>query len=270
MHLGISSYTYTWAVGVPGHAPSAPLTAVGLLEKAADLGVRVVQIADNLPLHRLPPQELDELAGRARGLGISIEVGTRGIGREHLSAYLRLCERLESPILRVVVDTADHHPSDEEIVSTLRTLTRDFARADVRLAIENHDRFRAADLARIVRRVRSRHVRVCLDVGNSLGALEGPEVVVKTLAPLAVNLHVKDFIVRRVSHQMGFIVEGRPAGQGQLDIPWVLERIRNAGRDPNAILEQWTPPESDLTHTIAKEAEWAAASVGYLRRLIPA
>lgn len=111
-------------------------------------------------------------------------------------------------------------------------------------------------------------MRICLDVGNSLGALEGPEVTVKTLAPLAANLHVKDFVIRRAGHQMGFIVEGRPAGQGQLDIPWVLEQVRNAGRDPNAILELWTPPEAELADTIAKEAQWAAASVSYLRRLI--
>ena len=54
MRLGISSFTYVWSVGVPGFfAPSQPLAPGGLLEKAVQLGVRVVQIADNLPLDRL-------------------------------------------------------------------------------------------------------------------------------------------------------------------------------------------------------------------------
>jgi hypothetical protein len=67
MRLGISSYTYVWSVGVPGFpAPSQPLTPMGLLEKAVQLGVRVVQIADNLPLHRLTTTELDTLAGAAQ------------------------------------------------------------------------------------------------------------------------------------------------------------------------------------------------------------
>ena len=51
MRAGLSSYTYTWAVGVPGYSPARPLTLVQLLERAASLSVSVVQIADNLPLH---------------------------------------------------------------------------------------------------------------------------------------------------------------------------------------------------------------------------
>jgi hypothetical protein len=68
---------------------------------------------------------------------------------------------------------------------------------------------------------------------------------------------------------MGFVVEGRPAGQGRLDVPWLLERLRAAGRDANAILEQWPPPEATTHQTIAKEKAWARQSVSYLRTLIP-
>ena len=67
MRLGISSWTYAWSVGVAGFpAPSAPLDAFGLLAKARELGVGVLQIADNLPLERLSTNELGALA--ARGL----------------------------------------------------------------------------------------------------------------------------------------------------------------------------------------------------------
>jgi L-ribulose-5-phosphate 3-epimerase UlaE len=67
---------------------------------------------------------------------------------------------------------------------------------------------------------------------------------------------------------MGFVVEGTPAGQGRLDVPWVLGRLREFGRECNAILELWTPPEADIDATIAKEQAWAEASVRYLRTLI--
>ena len=43
MRAGLSSYTYTWAVGVPGYSPHRPLTLVQLLERAASLSVSVVQ-----------------------------------------------------------------------------------------------------------------------------------------------------------------------------------------------------------------------------------
>ena len=38
MRLGISSFTYNWAVGVRGHAPERPLSVFDLLRKAEDLG----------------------------------------------------------------------------------------------------------------------------------------------------------------------------------------------------------------------------------------
>jgi sugar phosphate isomerase/epimerase len=245
------------------------MMAMDLLDQAARLGVGVVQIADNLPLDQLSSSGLSALHRRASELEIRIEVGARGIAPDHLHVYLQLAQRLQSPILRVVVDTADHHPSDDEVVQTVRSLVPDFEQASVCLAIENHDRFPPKVLARILERVGSTNVGICLDTANSLGALEGPEAVVEVLGPWTVNLHVKDIAVRRAGHNMGFTIEGRPAGQGQHNIPRLPRRLRELDRDPNAILELWTSPEETLVETMAKEAAWAATGVEYLRRFIP-
>ena len=275
MHLGISSFTYTWAVGAPGHPPERPISqwhpldAIGLLDRAAELGVHLVQIADNLPLDQLSPSELDAFAKHAAELDINIEVGTRGIGHENLRTYLGLAERLGSPILRVVIDTADHHPDAKEVVAIIKGVIPDFKRAGVCLAIENHDRFKATTLADIIKRIGSQYVGICLDTVNSFGALEGPDVVLEALGHLVVNLHVKDFTIFRASHMMGFTVEGRPAGQGRLNVPWLLKELSSLGLNPNAILELWTPPEETLSATIEKEDAWAVTSVEYLRTLIP-
>ncbi len=91
----------------------------------------------------------------------------------------------------------------------------------------------------------------------------------EALGPSVVNLHVKDFAIFRASHMMGFSIEGRPAGHGQLNIPWLLRELQSLGRGFNAILELWTPPEGTLSDTIAKENAWAGLSVAYLRTLIP-
>jgi sugar phosphate isomerase/epimerase len=270
MRLGLSSYAFTWAVGVPGQTPVRPLAATDLIERASELGVYVVQYADNMPLDRLSTEELEDLERRATELGISIEVGTRGIDHDHLRGYLRLAERLKSPIVRIVIDTPGRQPSEDDVVQGLRGIVPEFERAGVCLAIENHDRFKARVLAGIIERLGSECVGICLDTVNSFGALEGPEVVLDVLKPHVVNLHVKDFAVARASHMMGFAVEGRPAGQGHLDVPWLLDELRGLEWDLNAILELWTPPEKSLSATIDKEAAWAAASIEYLRTLIPA
>jgi sugar phosphate isomerase/epimerase len=268
MQLGLSTYTFTWAIGVPGSLPPRPMDALALLERVAKAGVRLLQVADNIPLCDLPAAELDRIEKRARELEVAIEVGTRGIAPSHLLANLALARRFRSPLLRVVVDTNTHHPSPDEVVDLIRGVIPEFEKANVTLGIENHDRFTAPTIAKIVERIGSKHVGVVLDTVNSFGALEGPQVVLPVLGPLTVNLHVKDFIVERASHMMGFSVGGKPAGQGMLNVPWLLETLRGMGRDPNAIIELWTPPQATIEETVALEDRWAAESVEYMRRYI--
>jgi sugar phosphate isomerase/epimerase len=227
-----------------------------------------VQIADNLPLEREPAASLAEIRRTAEREGVKIEVGARGIAAAHLRRMIDVCGELGSELLRVVVDTTGCW-SAEQVIREVQDTAPHLERTGVTLAIENHDRISARDLARIVESAGSARVGVCLDTVNSFGCLEGPDHVVTHLAPHVMNLHVKDFTVRRAPHMMGFEIAGTPAGQGMLDLPWLLSRLRSAGRDPNAILELWPAPEHDIAGTVAKEAEWARESIRYLRTLIP-
>jgi 3-oxoisoapionate decarboxylase len=271
--LGIGSYALAWSIGVPGFpAPQQPLDHAGLLDVAEELGVKVVQYADNLPLDRLGGDELEALSGEARRKGITLEAGTRGILPAHLRQYLEIAQRLGSEIVRVVIDTADHRPTPDETITLLRQVLPEYERGGVTLAVENHDRFKSAILAEIIRRCESPRLGICLDTVNSFGALEGPEVVIANLGPLTVNLHYKDFRIRRLSHNMGFVVEGAPAGQGMLNGPWLLERLNElAGKAEgrfNTIIELWPVPEGSVADTTAKEMAWLRQSVRYLRTLI--
>jgi 3-oxoisoapionate decarboxylase len=275
VRLGVTSYAFTWEIGVPGFVfpeadAGAPerLTALGLLDRAVSLGVGIVQVLDNLPLHLATTEELSAIRDRADALGLLLEVGTRGIDPAHLRAYLRVALRLGSPFVRIVVDTATVRPSPSEVVATLLEVVPEYDGAGIGIAIENHDRFPSAVLLSILKLIGSPGVGICLDTVNSFGALERPEIVVATLGTRAVSVHVKDFEVRRAPHAMGLIVEGEPAGRGRLDIPWLLSEVRGFGRDPNALLELWTPPEETLTATIAKERRWAEESIAYLRTLL--
>lgn len=265
--LGIGSYAVAWSIGVPGYPPPPnPLDAFGLLRLAAESGVKLVQIADNLPLHTLSDTDRAALLAESRQLGVAVEVGTRGIAPDHLLRYLAIAEQFGSPILRTVVDTATHHPDPPEILATIRPLLPEFERAGVKLAIENHDRFRAETLAALMRDFDTPTVGICLDTVNSFGSMEGPQHVVAALAPYVVNLHVKDFTIRRADHNMGFLLTGMPAGEGMLNVVWLLDALWAHGREFNAILELWLNPEADSAATAAKEREWIARSIPLLRQ----
>ncbi len=263
MRLGLSTYAFTWAFGVPGYPIKKRLKAVNLLEKAAEWDLACVQFADNLPLHRLSRQEQAQIKKYAAELKIAIEIGTRGLQPDNIAVYLDLAERFESPILRVVIDDEDYKPEMSEIIQTLKKLAPILEKRQVSLAIENHDRFKAQEFLHILEAVPSPRIGICLDSVNSMGAGEGVYWVTELLGPYTINFHVKEFTIARMDHKMGFKIEGRPAGQGLLPLRWMLAKIGKSCA--SAILEQWVPPEPDIQATIAKEEEWAKASVQYLK-----
>jgi len=269
MRLGLGSYAYAWAIGVPGHPPARPLSVFDLIEEAVRLEVGLVQICDNLPLTSLSASDLERFALRAKERGIQIELGTLGLNAHNLHAYLNLAQRFACSFVRLVVDAPGEEPAPEEIVARLRPLVVEFGASGVKVALENHDRLRSGKLAWIVEELGPEHVGVCLDTVNSFGSLEGPEVVVETLGRYTLCLHAKDFTIRRASHRMGFILEGCPAGQGQLDVPWLLGRLAENPHPFNVILETWVPPSNTLDETIARERTWTETGTRYLRTLIP-
>lgn len=263
MRLGISSYAYTWAIGVPGYPVKDPMTPFHLLEKATELGVSCVQIADNLPLHLLKPSELTKLEEQADSRHIGIEIGTRGLQPDNFYRYLDIASQFQSPILRIVIDAVNFEPAIPDVVALLQHYVPYLEKYKIKLAIENHDRFKAKEFLQIINAVQSEWIGICLDSVNSLGAGEGVHLVTEALGPYTINFHVKEFFIRRIDHKMGFVVEGKPAGQGMLPLQWMLGKISKQCN--SAILEQWVPPEDGIEATIVKEAHWARSSVQYLK-----
>lgn len=263
MQLGLSSYTYGWAV-------SAGLTEFELLERTHQFGLGLLQIADNTGFASRPITYLAEVAAEAQRLQIRLELGAKRLTVENVRTHIALCHQLDAKFLRFVADDTDYHPTPQEVESVLKTVESELQ--EITLGLENHDRFGAKTLQSIIENVGSAHVGICLDTANSLGAGEGINEVLQILAPLTVNLHIKDFCVRRVPYLMGLEVQGAPAGSGFLNVPALIEILESSGRCNSAILELWTPPvkeeEKQLEATISKEAEWASQSVDYLKSLM--
>jgi sugar phosphate isomerase/epimerase len=267
MRLGIGSWTYGWATGVSGYPlPANPLTAIDLIDRAHAYGLEIVQIADNLPAHELSPVELATLRDHAAGLGIGIELGTVGFEQEHLRRYLKLATILGARLVRTLIRTSDGIPDLTHAENCIRAVGEEFRSAGVVLAIENYEQQSCAELAALVECLGNPCVGICLDTVNSLGALETPRQVVAVLGPFVQNLHIKDFTIRRVPSKMGYEVTGCPAGEGKLEIEWVLSELRRHGRNPTMILEQWTPWTGSIESTIAMEEAWASRSVSFLHR----
>jgi 3-oxoisoapionate decarboxylase len=65
----------------PGTFPLNPWMRAGLLVKAGELGVRLIQIADNLPLDRMDDNRIRELVAVAAASGIVLEAGSNMMTR---------------------------------------------------------------------------------------------------------------------------------------------------------------------------------------------
>ncbi len=267
MKLGLSSYTFGWAIGVRGHEPARPLDENGLLDQCREHGVKLLQIGDNLPLHDFTSTRLTRFAERAARDGVQLEVGARGLTIQRVADYAAIARRSGAKLIRMVIDDAGYHPDPKTVTALLREAAP--LLDGLTLGVENHDRLPAASLRGIIEAAGSDRIGVCLDTANSLGAGEGLDAVVLELGPLTVNLHLKDFHIVRVPHRMGFTVEGRPAGSGLLNLPRLLEQLAPFKRCQTAVLELWTPPEPRLDDTIAKEAAWAVQSLEYLKPFFP-
>lgn len=268
MKLGLGTYAYAWSIGVSGYPPARPMPLLQFLDKASLFEFDCVQIGDNLPLHLLTDHQLVSLKGEADELGLGIEVGMRGLLETMVIQYLNIARQLESPILRLVIDTHEYRPELSEIIKIIRNLLPVLRDKEIRLAIENHDRFQAETFLEIIEETDPEWVGICLDSVNSLGAGEGFYEVTDKLLPYTINLHIKDYLIKRMDHHMGFIVSGTIAGKGMLPVGWLLEEAGKYGKCHSAILELWPPPEKTVEATIKKEELWVGESAKYLRELI--
>jgi len=266
MRSGLSTYTFTWAVGVPGKLPQNPMTAFDLIDLAHKHNLQCVQIADNLPLHSFSIEKLTELKVYAKSKNIIIESGSNHLTESNLEKYIEIAEFLESDILRFVIDGPDYKPSTDVVIGIIKNFSSILESKNILLAIENHDRFEARQFESIINQVASPNVGICLDTVNSMGAGEGVETIVNILAPYTFNFHLREYEVRRVWHKMGFIIEGKPLGQGMLPVKKILEKLTSKCK--SAILEQWTPPAENIEDTVKKEMEWGLQSIKALKELV--
>lgn len=266
--LGLGSYTYRWSCGFRDRIPPKPLGPLDLLNRAATSGLKLVQFADNSPLHLRDRGEIAELKSEAKTRAITIELGMAGLDQGMMRTYLDLASELDAKLLRASLDAADLQDGRDAAISRLRGLLPAAREAGVTIALENHFSMRSEELRAIVEEVNDPALGVCLDVANSICAQEWPMQTVGLLAPLAVNLHLKDCRFQLDPHGVGFSVVGTPLGQGIVDVVAVLDAIRGHNAEINVILEHWLPWQGDDARSQAAEDEWLRQNVSEARKYV--
>lgn len=259
--IGISSYSYPKAC-------RAGMTTEKLIQKAIELDVKVVQMADNIHLEDYDLESLKKVAATAKQYGISIETGFRGLYSEKIKQYLKITEVLNARLMRIVIDGPGYQPSIKEICHMTETMLPDLEKKNMILGIETHDRFSALEFAEIIQKINSKYVAIILDASNSLANEERPLEVTEVLADKVVCFHAKDYRIQRRKSGMGLEIVGTEAGKGRLPIKKMLSMISEKScYDFNVILELWTENYEITEETLKEEERWVEESIEYLRKI---
>lgn len=261
--LGIGSYS------VPLHIKHNKINAFSLIDIAKEHNIKCIQIADNLPLSFLLPEELIKLKNKIKKNGMTLETGMRGITVSNLDNYIELTHFLESKLLRCVIDKSGFTPTEEEINTILKNALPKLKEYNITLGIENHDRFFSCQFKKIIERIDSRHIGIVLDTANSLSKEEPLDAVLDNLAHYTVSFHVKDYDIIRNPYGMGLLITGMPSGKGRLDIPTILSRLYNEARnDFSSIIEFWIDEKEDQDSSLKEEKAWLNESIAFMEQII--
>jgi len=265
--LGLGTYAFFWegAHALPGGETASPLPLAGMLERTAALGLGLFQICDYAPLLGFSVDELRELKATADGLGIRLELGTKGVAPAHLRSFLELARALDARYVRSMLFAPDSRPTLSEAERMLNEVLPAYEEAGVGLGLETYEQVSSTELVALVESIGSGALGICLDPANTVAALEHPREVVERCAPYVTGIHVKDFAFSRRDGWVGFTLAGARMGEGLLDYAHLTATVRPAERGITRIVEHWLPWQGDLESTVAAERDWTAHNVGYLK-----
>ena len=190
-----------------------------------------------------------------------------GTDVSHLYKFLEIAQFLGSPMISILPVKPGNPAMLSEIEKNLRSVLPEFEKAGVMINLANQEICKTYEYRELMERINHPLLRMCIDLANGLGAMEGPAYVMQELGPWCGSFRYRDFKVIRSETSMGFSIEGTPSGKGQLSLPWILEELESHTLNPTIIIELWPPRQGDIEATVELEKQWVAESVAYLRSL---
>ena len=290
MQLAIDSYCYHRYFGevYPDieTAPARRMTMDDFVQRAQALGVAGVSLEscfftqpDANTLARLREQ-LDQ-AGLARvwawGHPHGLRSGDNPAAADDLVRHIGIARAVGARVMRICCGGRRTRPANwaehrARLLPLLKAVVGPAQEHGVVLAIENHIDLLADELVDLVTTVDSPWLGVCLDTANNLRMLEDPLEAARKLAPFARATHIKDIAantaLKRGSPRDFAFWPSVPVGQGLVDMPAILQLLREARYDGLLALEiDYLHP----AYAVDGDAEAAIEqSLAYLRDLLAA
>ncbi len=194
--------------------PSSDLEAVRLLRKKAEgYGMRLI-------ISLAPPKEPGAVAQYEAAVRAVSELGAV---TTHSSFTARRYEEFET--FDAFKASFERHQRSVELAEPI------LRRHKVKLAIENHKGWRAAEHVAWIKRLGSEWVGACYDFGNNIALCEDPAETLRLLAPVTIYVSFKDMAV--APYEEGFLLSEVALGEGMLDIPGMVKVLQQ--KDPNMI-----------------------------------
>jgi len=272
MKLGLDSYSYHLAFGAhPDVSPQKKMDLFQFIDKVAELKLDGFQI-DPMHLSSRDEKYLHEISSYAIEKKLFLEYGAMGVESEYLKNELEICSKLGSPVLRTFVGFNRYDKKviiEEEIERTVQNLEKVKQHAetlDIKIAIENHGDLNSDELISVVKKVNSPLVGICLDLGNSMLTFEDPLIAAEKMAPYTFTMHFKDYAVAMTNY--GFKVKGVALGEGNIDLVFALQIIKQKTALEKIILEIPVEAGSNREMTLRNEDEIIQRSVEYARNVL--
>jgi sugar phosphate isomerase/epimerase len=108
----------------------------------------------------------------------------------------------------------------------------------LKIGIENHKGQRMGEMVEWIKGVGSEWVGICFDIGNNYSLCDDPMEWIDIVAPITVNVHIKDMALG--DYPEGFLLSEVPLGLGLLDLPKIVDAIRGLHPDITFGLEHIT------------------------------
>jgi len=129
----------------------------------------------------------------------------------------------------------------------------------VKLAIENHKGWRAAEHVAWITRLGSEWVGACFDFGNNISLCEDPAETLRLLAPVTIYASFKDMAVE--PYDQGFLLSEMALGEGMLDLPGMVKTLQQ--KDPAMIFALEMITRDPLRIPVFTKKYWATFDDSY-------
>ncbi len=218
--------------------------AAQLIEYAAEQKVDSLFITDFDAFESMETPALKKLKELADDKGVQIHLGTWsicptsktfknkwGTAEEHLALGIRAAKDLGSPVIRVVLGSADDRKTPggiqqriEDTVKVCKSQRNRCLDSGVKIAVENHaGDMHSRELVTLIEAAGKDYVGVNLDSGNACWTLEDPLASLENLGRYALTTSLRDSMVWESA--AGAKVQWTAMGEGCVDLKAYFRRF---------------------------------------------